>query len=222
MENLMTHAIVFDLDGTLVDSAPDLHAAANKVLGHFDQAPLALEKVTSFIGNGIPNLVRLARIECGLPEAEEEQMKTLMLDYYRAHPADLSCPYPGVIDALTTLAAAGYKLGVCTNKFWTPSNQILDALKLSHFFDVVIGGDSLPVKKPDPAPLFAAFSELKATTQLYVGDSEVDAETAERAKIPFGLFTRGYRKTPVEELTSSFTFHSFQNLVRSIEQHHAP
>lgn len=217
----MTDAIVFDLDGTLVDSAPDLHAAANKVLANYNKPPLTLEKVTSFIGNGIPNLVRLARIECGLPEAEEELMKTLMLEYYSAHPADLSCPYPGVIDALTALAATGYKLGVCTNKFREPSVQILDALKLSHFFDVVIGGDSLPVKKPDPAPLFAAFSELKATTRLYVGDSEVDAETAERAEIAFGLFTRGYRKTPVEELTSSFTFDSFEDLARSIKQHSA-
>ncbi len=214
----MTEAIVFDLDGTLVDSAPDLHAAANKVLGHYDQAPLTLQKVTSFIGNGIPNLVRLARIECGLAKTEEERMKTLMLEYYSAQPADLTRAYPGVIDALTALVAAGYRLGLCTNKFRVPSVQILDALGLSPFFDVVIGGDSLPVKKPDPAPLLAAFSELKATRRLYVGDSEVDAETAMNAKIPFGLYTKGYRKTPVEDLPKDFVFDDYAHLGGIIRQ----
>ena len=213
----MTSAIVFDLDGTLVDSAPDLHAAANRMLAEFGQAPLSLEKVTSFIGNGIPNLVRLARLESGLPEAEEERMKALMLANYTAHPADLTRPYPGVVEALVALRQAGYRLGVCTNKFRAPSVQILDALNLSQYFDVVIGGDSLDAKKPDPAPLHAAFTALKAPALLYVGDSEVDAETAERAQIAFALYTRGYRKTPVAELTTTFTFDAYAQLVAQIK-----
>lgn len=214
----MTHAIVFDLDGTLVDSAPDLHAALNKVLTTFDRPALSLEKVTSFIGSGIPNLVRLARIESSLPDAEEERMKALMLEHYSAHPADLSRPYPGVTAALTELSAAGYKLGVCTNKFHAPSVQILVALKLSYFFDVVIGGDSLPVKKPDPAPLLAAFNALDATARLFVGDSEVDAETASNAKLSFGLYSKGYRRTPVEDLPKNFVFEDYAKLGALIRQ----
>ena len=212
----MTSAIVFDLDGTLVDSAPDLHAAANRMLANFSKAPISLEKVTSFIGNGIPNLVRLARLESGLPEAEEEAMKALMLANYTARPADLSRPYPGVIEALVALRQAGYRLGVCTNKFRAPSIQILDALHLSPYFDVVIGGDSLTVKKPDPAPLHAAFTALKAPALLYVGDSEVDAETAERAQIAFALYTRGYRKTPVAAFTKRFAFDAYAQLATQI------
>lgn len=212
----MTSAIVFDLDGTLVDSAPDLQVAANHMLAEFGKPPLSLEKVTRFIGNGIPNLVRLARLESGLPEAVQERMQSLMLANYTAHPADLTRPYPGVVDALVELRDAGYRLGVCTNKFRAPSVQILEALDLSQYFDVVIGGDSLTLKKPDPAPLHAAFAALKAPALLYVGDSEVDAETAERAQTAFALYTRGYRKTPVEDLTKRFAFEAYDQLVAKI------
>jgi phosphoglycolate phosphatase len=212
----MPVAIVFDLDGTLVDSAPDLQAAVNKVLADYNQPALSLAKVTSFIGNGIPNLVHLARLECGLPVVEEEQMKARMLAYYSADPAGLTRPYPGVIAALAMLRRAGHRLGVCTNKFHAPSVQILDALHLSDFFEVVIGGDSLPVKKPDPAPLFAAFQGLNAQTGFYIGDSEIDAETAERAEIPFGLYTCGYRKTAAEALTTCFTFDDYAALAPAI------
>ena len=213
----MSGAIVFDLDGTLVDSAPDLHAAVNRMLAECGKAPLSLETVTRFIGNGIPNLVRLVMRERAIPQEEEAHMNALMLRHYTAHPVDLTRPYDGVRAALTSLRAEGYKLGVCTNKFRAPSVQILDALDLSRFFDVVIGGDSLPVKKPDPAPLNAAFSDLKAPPLLYVGDSEVDAETAERAKIRFGLFTRGYRKSPVHALTHLFSFDDFSTLAGQVK-----
>ncbi|MBY6203242.1 phosphoglycolate phosphatase [Maritalea mobilis] len=212
----MSGAIVFDLDGTLIDSAPDLHAAANRMLADCDKPPLTLEKITSFIGNGIPNLVRLVMEERGIPSAEEERMRELMLAHYTAHPADLTRPYAGVVDVLTALKAAGHPLGVCTNKFRAPSIQILDALDLTRFFDVVIGGDSLQVKKPDPAPLVATFEALNAAPFLYVGDSEVDAETAHRAKIAFGLFSKGYRKTPVEDLPNTFVFDEFKALIGHI------
>ena len=121
-----------------------------------------------------------------------------------------------MVDALEVLREAGFGLGVCTNKFHAPSVQILDALDLSRFFDVVIGGDSLPVKKPDPAPLHAAFGTLRASPEFYVGDSEIDAETAKRSGIAFGLFTKGYRKTPVEDLPHSFSFDDFSTLPKHI------
>lgn len=219
LENVMNRAIVFDLDGTLVDSAPDIHVAANRMLADCAERPLDLETVTRFIGNGIPNLVRLVMVERDIPESEEERMKALMLEHYTAHPADLTRPYAGVVNALTALRAKGHTLGVCTNKFRAPSLQILEALDLSQFFDVVVGGDSLPIKKPDPAPLRAAFDALKAPPLLYVGDSEVDAETADRAGIPFGLFTRGYRKSPVESLPHLFSFDDFAMLLDQVDGH---
>ncbi|MCC0076812.1 MAG: phosphoglycolate phosphatase [Rhodobacter sp.] len=207
----MTGAIVFDLDGTLIDSAPDIAAAANRMLADIGQPPLDLATVTRFIGNGIPNLVRLVMEARGIPADQHPAMNDRMLAHYTAHPADLSRPYPGVVAALEAFRAAGYRLGVCTNKLHAPSMQILNALDLTRHFAVVIGGDSLPVKKPDPAPLHAAFSAL-GEAALYVGDSEVDAETAANAGIRFALFTLGYRKTPVEELPHAFAFDDFTTL----------
>lgn len=215
----MTHAIVFDLDGTLIDSAPDIHAAANRMLADFDHAPLTLERVTSFIGNGIPNLVRLVMEDSDIPASQEQAMQARMLAHYTAHPADLTQPYPGVIDCLQGLRHKGYRLGVCTNKLHAPTIQILDALHLTGYFEVVIGGDSLPVKKPDPAPLHAAYEALGGNGFFYVGDSEVDAETADRAKIPFALFTKGYRKTPAEDLVSTTMFDDFSQLGAILETH---
>ncbi|MDJ0823035.1 MAG: phosphoglycolate phosphatase [Paracoccaceae bacterium] len=207
----MSGGIVFDLDGTLVDSAPDIHAAANAMLAERGIAPLPLDKIVSFIGNGIPNLVRLVLEETGLPASELDAMNALMLAHYSARPADLSQPYPGVVACLEAFKAEGYRLGVCTNKNHAPTMQILDALGLSAFFDVVIGGDTLSVKKPDPAPLHAAFVAL-GTPVIYVGDSEVDAETAKRAGVPFALFEHGYRKTPVAQLPKTFVFSDFSRL----------
>lgn len=201
-------AIVFDLDGTLVDSARDLQAAANRMLDEIGQPPLPLDKIVGFIGNGIPVLVRRVMQEYGLPEGDEPDLRARMLDHYTARPADLTRPYPGVVDTLSQLRAAGHALGVCTNKARAPAMQVLDALDLRRVFDVVIGGDSLPVKKPDPAPLQAAFDTL-GSAGLYVGDSEIDAETAAAAGYDFALYTQGYRKAPAATLPHVLAFDDY-------------
>ncbi len=205
----MTRAIVFDLDGTLVDSAPDIAAAANRMLAEMDHAPLQVPLLTSFIGHGIPRLVGRVITHLDLDPALHARMTARMLAHYSERPAELTRPYPGVVAALTELRGAGYVMGVCTNKYRGLSIRVLDALGLSPFFGVVIGGDTLPQKKPDPAPLHAAFAALRATPHLYVGDSEVDAETARTAAVRFGLYTCGYRTTPVEDLPHSFAFEDF-------------
>lgn len=202
-------AIVFDLDGTLVDSAPDIAAAANRMLADRGEMPLSLDQVIGFIGHGIPNLVRLIMEERAIPTAEHAGMTASMLAHYTAQPADLTRPYPGVIDALDTLRSRGHRLGVCTNKFRAPAMQILQALDMAQHFDAVLGGDSLPVKKPDPAPLLACFDALGGERLIYVGDSEVDAETALAAGIDFALFTRGYRKAAIETLPHAIAFDDF-------------
>lgn len=212
----MSGALVFDLDGTLVDSAPDLHASVNRTLDEFGRAALTLAEVKSFIGHGIPNLVSRVMQARDIPDSEHTAMNAAMLRHYSAHPADLTQPYPGVIDTLTTLRADGYRLGLCTNKNHAPTLQILDALDMAQLFEVVIGGDSLPQRKPDPAPLQAAFEALDAAPLLYVGDSEVDAETAQRAGQPFALFTLGYRKAPVEALPHDIAFDNFAALPGAI------
>ena len=217
MEGGGVTAIIFDLDGTLVDSAPDLQAAANRMLASEGAAPLDLPTVISFIGNGLPKLVERSMRARDLPMARHAELTERTLAFYNAESTARTLPYPGLTDALGTLQAQGLTLGVCTNKPAEPARDILAQLDLAPYFEVVIGGDTLPVKKPDPAPLHAAFEAL-GRRGLYVGDSEVDAETAQRAGVPFLLFTEGYRKQPIETLPHAARFDHFDALPGLVTQ----
>ena len=210
-------AIVFDLDGTLIHSAPDLHAACNRMLAEEGKPPLSLETVISYIGNGVPRLVALAMQATGIPESEHARLVGVFMRHYDADPATLTTPYPNLLPLLESLKARGHKLGLCTNKPEAPAREILRLLEMEDFFAAVVGGDTLGVKKPDPAPLRQCLKLLGEETCLYVGDSEVDAETARRAGLPFALFTGGYRKKPVSELPHDFAFDDFAALGPWIE-----
>lgn len=209
----MTPAIVFDLDGTLIDSAPDIHGIAKRLLAREGLAPITMAEARDFIGNGAPVFVAKMRAARGIPDSEQARLLADFLgDYHGA--VHLTEIYPGVVAALDALAAAGFRLGICTNKPLRPTHAVLDHLGLSHHFGAVFGGDSLPVHKPDPAPLFATFTALGPTgPRIYVGDSGVDAETAQRAGLPFLLYTEGYRKVPVADLPHDAAFSDFADLV---------
>ncbi|WP_095587635.1 phosphoglycolate phosphatase [Actibacterium ureilyticum] len=207
----MSARIVFDLDGTLIHSAPDIHAACARMLEEEGIAPLDEATITSFVGNGLPHLVKLVIEATPLDMADHPTLSQRVLDHYNAVSGELTRPYAGVLAALDALAAQGHRLGVCTNKPEAPARDILRLMGLNRFA-CVIGGDSLPQRKPDPAPLLQAFQELGDGPNLYVGDSEVDAETAHRAGVPFLLFTEGYRKTPVADLPHHASFDDFAAL----------
>lgn len=206
-------AVIFDLDGTLVHSAPDIHAAVNRMLDDVGAAGLSLATVQGFIGNGVPTLIARVLAAGGheQDEARQADWQARFLRHYNGASAALTRPYPGVLAALTDLAAAGHLLGLCTNKPEEPARHILQVFGLAHLFSVVVGGDSLPVRKPDPAPLRAAAAGL-AGPALFVGDSEVDAETAQAAGLPFLLFTEGYRKSPVATLPHAARFSGYADL----------
>lgn len=206
-------SIVFDLDGTLIDSAPDIHAASNAVLAEHGFAPLTLPQVRSFVGKGVPHLVHR------LLEASEADphgpLHTRMVADFTARYEEavtLTALYPGVRGALEALTQAGHPLGICTNKPIAPTMAVLRHFALDTLFDVVIGGDTLPVRKPDPQPLLKAHQVLGRARMLYVGDSEVDAETAAAAGQPFLLYTEGYRKTPVADLPHAIAFSDYAML----------
>lgn len=210
--------VVFDLDGTLVDSAPDIQKAANRMLADEGLDPLDLPTIISFVGNGLPKLVERVMTRTGLDPARHAELTALTSAHYNASPSALTLPYDGVPEALTALQKAGHSLALCTNKPQEPARAILKNLKLAHFFECVVGGDTLPVKKPDPAPLLHVLEQLGGGTALYVGDSEVDAETAVRAKVPFTLFTKGYRKGPVDQIQHQHSFDAFAKLPDLVNQ----
>lgn len=202
--------IVFDLDGTLIDSAPDFHAGANGLLADEGHAPLSFAEARSFIGNGAAVFVAKMRAARGIPDSEHPRLHAEFVRRYDDF-VSLTQPYPGVIDALQRLKARGHRLGICTNKPHRPTLAVLRHLAMESIFDTIFGGDSLPVHKPDPAPLHAAFAALGGVG-LFVGDSEVDAETAKAAAVPLLLYAGGYRKAAAETLGAAVVFDHFATL----------
>lgn len=211
-------AVVFDLDGTLVDTLPDMVVAANKMLTQLNLTPIPEARLRSFIGNGVPKLVERCLSAQAVETAEiAPRALSLFRDHYTQVPSEKSELYPGVMDALQYFSDAGYVLAICTNKDLNLSTQVIEDTGISRFFPVVIGGDSLPVRKPDPAPLFASLNAVKATSALYIGDSEVDADTASAAKVPFGLFSEGYRRSAAELMHSQFMFSDYAALPELVD-----
>lgn len=204
---MMYAAVAFDLDGTLIDSAPDLHAAANRMLAELGRPGLDLAQVTSFIGNGVPKLVERCLDATGGTGGLHTDALARFRRHYDAAPADLTRPWDGVTEALAALRQAGLPLGICTNKPEAPARKLLGLLGMDSFGSV-IGGDTLPEHKPQPETLLRCLSDLGAGPEsaLYVGDSETDAETAANAGVPFALYTRGYRKRPVESFDAVLVF----------------
>ncbi|WP_134681372.1 phosphoglycolate phosphatase [Paracoccus ravus] len=212
--------VVFDLDGTLIDSAPDIHATVNAVLRLHGVAPLSLDTVRSFIGGGVDMLWRRVVSAAGLPvEAHRELVASFMVRYHDA--TSLTRIFPNAVAALGVLADRGHGLGICTNKPLGPTRAILEHFGIASLFHVIIGGDSLPQRKPDAAPLHAAFLGLGADPRqprgFFVGDSEFDAECAVNAGVPFLLFSGGYRKAGLEELNSLAHFDDHSELPGLIE-----
>lgn len=203
-----------------MDSAADIHAAVNLMLSAEGGEPISLAQVRSFIGNGVSDLVERVMLALQWEVGAERHARLLggFMAHYDAAPAALSGLYPGVADALEKLASAGHRFALCTNKPAGTSRAILKHLKISAFFPVVIGGDSLPVRKPHPDPLKAAFAALGGQQGWYVGDSEVDAATATAAGVPLLLFTEGYRKRPILELAHAANFNDFAMLPHLVEQ----
>lgn len=217
-------AVVFDLDGTLIDSAPDLRTAVNRMLAEKGRPALDLGAVTAMVGDGVHKLVERALTATGdgAPAADEVAGSTRrFLEFYEGHGAVLTRAYPGAVEALKCLSGEGYALGICTNKPHGATRDILAALDLEGYFSAVLGGDSLDgVRKPDPRHLLAAVERLGATreTAVMVGDTENDAAAALGARVPMIAVAFGYAKVPVADLGADVVIGHFDELPDAIRR----
>jgi phosphoglycolate phosphatase len=205
-------AIIFDLDGTLIDSAPEIHAATNRALASAGLPDLTPAQVRSFIGNGVGVLLQRCLAALGRQDdaLHARLMRHFLADYETRF--TLTTLYPGVAEMLDRLATAGHPMAICTNKPAGPTRAVLAHFGLLHHFPAIIGGDTLPERKPDPAPLRHAHARVGGGHAIFVGDSEVDAETARATPLPFALFTGGYRTAAVADLGPVMTFDSHDEL----------
>jgi len=210
------YTVAFDLDGTLVDTIGDLHRALNSVL-RMENLPLAsLEEVRAYVGQGARALIIRA---CGVHGVHPSEMKIDLLteeyvDAYAKDVAALSRPFPGVIDALENLKTQGASLCVCTNKGTRLSNQLLDALDMSKYFDAVIGADRLRNRKPHPDHYLFAIRSARGTParSMMVGDSSNDVQSAKAAGAPVAVYAYGYTDTAPDLLGADAVFKHFEEL----------
>ena len=217
--------LIFDLDGTLIDSAPDLCHAANRMLAElYGAGPIPVETFATFIGQGLPKQLSRSLRYAGIENPSEEEFARALetfKKYYGAEPAKRTIVFEGVREALDALKAEGAKMAVCTNKSEDLAWEALKGLDMAHYFDALVGGETLPVRKPHPEPLHECARRLGGDAPVYyVGDSETDEEAAHAAGYPLLLYTGGYSKKPLEEIEAAARFDHFSELpalVRKLE-----
>lgn len=203
--NSSRKAIVFDLDGTLIDSAPDLRYAINELLYLASRPALSLEQVKRFTGNGVLALTKRAFEATGPKpmESDDEELEFGFNFFYKGHEAVLSEPYPDAIDTLKGLKAAGYKLAVCTNKPQVSAENVLQQMGFGDLLDAVVGGDTSSGRlKPNPQHLQAVLEALgvSADDAVLVGDGVPDVAVARACGVPVIAVESGYSDTPAGEL----------------------
>ena len=203
LPDLTGTTIVFDLDGTLVDTAPDLTSATNHALAMAGAAPVSVEELHPFIGRGSKAMIEAGLGFRGVSVSEDDsgRLHKAFLEFYADNVAVDSRPFEGVGELLDQLAGAGARLAVCTNKYEALSRLLLVELELAGKFGAIAGRDTFPVCKPDPAHLTGtiALAGGRADRAVMVGDSEIDIATAVAAAIPSIGVTFGYTSRPVRE-----------------------
>ena len=221
MHKPLPELVIFDLDGTLVDTAPDLCASLNHALASVGRPTVDAATVRHLVGHGARALIeRGLALSGGGDEATVERALPAFLSFYAAHIADGSQPYPGAEAAMDALAGQGVTLAVCTNKPVALANQLIAALGWAGRFAAVLGGDSLAVRKPDArhveATARAAGCELAGA--VFVGDTSVDVAAARAAGVPVIVVSFGFADRPVAELGADSVIDYFSELASSLER----
>ncbi|MGE4352125.1 MAG: phosphoglycolate phosphatase [Bdellovibrionales bacterium] len=213
-------ALLFDLDGTLLDSAPDILQGMNRMLADNGRAPISLEQLKSFIGDGMmPLCKRSLEATGGVPEGDIFPYVQAFIAHYRQVKPDPSQIFPYVREALEKLKAKGVKLGVCTNKNEGPTLYLLEALDLIKYFGFVAGGDTFTVHKPNPGHILGVLEALDVSpaAAVFVGDGVNDVVAAGRANLPCIVVSHGYARD-YEELGGSILIDGMDKLEAAIKE----
>jgi phosphoglycolate phosphatase len=209
--------VAFDLDGTLADTAPDLAASLNHTLGALGRRGIDPESVHHLVGHGARALLRKGLAATGQASEElVEQGFPIFLDHYGANICNGTKVYPELEAALDALRGHGAAIAICTNKPEKLTHQLLEALGWTGRFDAIVGGDTLPVKKPDPAPLHEALSRAGGGRAAFVGDSITDADTARAAHVLFVAVSFGFSDRPVEALGADAVIDRYSGLIEAL------
>ncbi len=212
--------LVFDLDGTLVDSLADLRTAANRLLGELGCPPISLAEARLMVGDGAPAFVRHAVESRGLRPAAAElaRMTARYLDHYMAAPAGLTRAYENVPETLERLRTAGFICGVCTNKPRVPTLAVLDALGLAPYFGAVICPEDVGNRKPHPDHLRATVTALggEIRAAIMIGDSSNDVVPALELGMPVAVMRYGYSRKPHASLGATLLLDRFELLATAL------
>jgi phosphoglycolate phosphatase len=217
----MTHfLLVFDLDGTLIDTVPDLANALNEVLRERGYAPFPPREVQSMVGDGLPALLAHGFAARGAAAAETATALPRFLSLYEANAANLSRPYPGVTETLVELRRRGYRTAVCSNKAQRATLSVLNGLGLLALFDGIAGGDHFAVRKPDPGHLLGLITELGGQPEraAMIGDNENDAAAAHAAGVALVLMRYGYARIDPARLDPAALLDRFTDLPLALER----
>jgi len=217
MAAISFNVVAFDLDGTLADTAPDLAASLNHALARLGRGSIEVEAVRHMVGHGARPLLRRGLAATGeFSEALVDEAFPIFLDHYSANLCNGTKAYPELGAALEALRAQGAALAICTNKLEALSLRLVEALGWGGVFASVVGGDTLPVRKPDPAPLHEAIARAGGGRAAFVGDSITDADTARAAGVPFIAVSFGFSDRPVEQLGADAIIHSYAELLPAL------
>lgn len=209
--------IAIDLDGTLVDTAPDLCGALNHVLQLKELAPVPLNEIRHMVGHGAKAMIRqgLSWNGVGVDERQiEDTLWPAFIDFYTAHICDQSRVFPGAIEAMETLASRGAKLAICTNKAQGLAENVLDSLDLTTRMAAIVGADTASSKKPNAAHLYETIQAAGGTSEraLLIGDSDTDERAARNAELPFIFVSFGYGELTPDPLPSVITVHDWSRV----------
>ena len=208
----------FDLDGTLLDTSGDLAAAVNHALASVDRPPLTVGEVKPMVGGGARHMLAQGMARTGgCDEGTLDLLHKRLLAFYEANISVHTRPFPGALDALDALEARGVQLGIMTNKIERFARRVLGDLRLLDRFAAVVGGDTVGVSKPDPAPIHAMVERCGGGRAAFVGDSIYDVRAAKAAGLPVVACSFGFLNGPVEALGADSVIDGFDQLVATLE-----